>query len=687
FGNRRLLASDSKFGSNKLKYPIHSLVVFNSDNKAIPVAWIISPRFARGEMHRWMRALHNRVRAKDPTWKLAGFIVDDPLADVLAIREVFECSVLICFWRVRHAWHKNLLKRCSEMEVCAEIAKRLGLSVNKICKGSGTANLFKDIMEDFADAADFMDYYKANWYPRLGMWESALKTLPLASLETCAAMEFYHNQMKLRLLNEKDQSEYQRSDWLVNKLGTKVHSYFWLDEYSGKDDFARYWKDEWMSGLTAWRKSLKIPDPNVIMEGKCAKVIDQEDQDTTHIVWNPGSEYAFCDCSWAKMGNLCEHIFKTIKFCRDKGTITPSISMFQYNQALINMLRCSPFDSLIRDHSVSLAVWVQMQLNAQIGPESYQFKVNPIEQQISKPIMDSQDRELVHKDLYLNGTVSAHNENGSALKRKRSLSNDMGSDLLHHVTRENVDAGVEVHSSSNCTSVPQLIIDRDESTALVSQNGYILGVAGLEVENLPSTGADAFSNPDGSEDDTLDKNNFASVMELEPLSIDDSLSTNKFLDRCANIRQLDESKGGTVLPVNSDTLNAEPKMTNTSPSALSPVHSSLADITEASGDSKENGAIDLRNVNAGTSNGLASSSCILNADFEIDSTPSVSKSVAPVQMDFAEGLNVVEGAKKVDPSNEDTNTTVDVASLDNAKTVGVEHNTSGDIVVRHKALG
>jgi hypothetical protein len=33
-----------------------------------------------------MRALYNRVRTKDPTWKLAGFIVDDPLADVLAIR-------------------------------------------------------------------------------------------------------------------------------------------------------------------------------------------------------------------------------------------------------------------------------------------------------------------------------------------------------------------------------------------------------------------------------------------------------------------------------------------------------------------------------------------------------------------------------------------------------------------------
>lgn len=33
-----------------------------------------------------MRALYNRVQTKDPTWKLAGFIVDDPLADVNTIR-------------------------------------------------------------------------------------------------------------------------------------------------------------------------------------------------------------------------------------------------------------------------------------------------------------------------------------------------------------------------------------------------------------------------------------------------------------------------------------------------------------------------------------------------------------------------------------------------------------------------
>ncbi|XP_042007545.1 uncharacterized protein LOC121756144 [Salvia splendens] len=396
FGNCRLLVYDSRFGSNKLKYPIHSLVVFNSENKAIPVAWIISPRFASSDAYRWMRALHNRVLAKDPMWKLAGFIVDEPAADIVAIREIFQCSVLICFWRVRHAWHKNLIKRCSDMQTCAEISKMLSQAVDKICKGTDTANAFIDFMEGFVDAEEFLDYFMATWYPRIGTWTHALKTLPLASQETCAAMEFYHMQLKLRLLNEKDQSVYQRVDWLINKLGTKVHSFFWLDEFSSKDDFARYWKDEWMSGPTAWRNSLRIPDANVVVDGKCAKVIGLNDQNTAQLVLNPGSEYAICDCSWAMAGNLCEHVFKMIKFCCNKGSVAPSTSMFQYSQALIRILRCQPFDSLVRDRAALLSIWVGMQLDAQIGRESAQDKGNDTEQQTLEPSGDKSPHNVDH---------------------------------------------------------------------------------------------------------------------------------------------------------------------------------------------------------------------------------------------------------------------------------------------------
>lgn len=83
-------------------------------------------------------------------------------------REVFLCSVLICFWRVRHAWHKNLMKRCTEVKTRVEVAGRLDEVVQSICKGSGSVDLFDSFMKDFIECSAFLDYFKATWYPRLG---------------------------------------------------------------------------------------------------------------------------------------------------------------------------------------------------------------------------------------------------------------------------------------------------------------------------------------------------------------------------------------------------------------------------------------------------------------------------------------------------------------------------------------
>lgn len=324
-----------------------------------------------------------------------------------------------------------------------------------------------------------------------GMWAHALKTLPLASQETCASMEFYHKQLKLRLLNEKDQSVYQRADWLVNKLGTKVHSFFWLDEYSRKEDFARYRKGEWMSGPTAWRKSVRISDANVVIEGKCAKVIGLNDQGTDHIVWNPGSEYAICDCSWANLGNLCEHVFKMIKFCRDKGSVTPSVSMFQYSQALINMLRCHPFDSLVRDHATSLSIWVQMQLNMQIGPESTQDKGNMTDQQTPETSTGCPDKLLDDLNHCPSNSTLYQDDNQSMVKRRRTSP-------IHQPTSENLNrngghlkspgADIEVSSSSISTPATQLFSSNgNTSIAPFVEKGADMMGAGLDkTKNLPS---------------------------------------------------------------------------------------------------------------------------------------------------------------------------------------------------------
>ncbi|CAI0445902.1 unnamed protein product [Linum tenue] len=359
FGNKRLMASDSSFGPNKLKHPVQTLLVFNSENKAIPVAWIITPRFA-STAHKWMRPLYNRVRSKDPNWMLAGFIVDDPSMDILTIRDVFQCSVLLSFWRVRHSWHKNLVKRCTETER-VQISQQLGLIVDKI--RTGPLNI--------------------------GLWTTALRTIPLASQETGAALEFYHNQLKVRLLlNEKDSDVYQRADWLVDKLGTKVHSYFWLDEYSEKDYFARYWKDEWITGLTSWRKALKIPDSDVILEEgtSCVRVINQVDRDKVHLVRNSGSQFALCDCKWAEMGNLCEHVFKASKLILEKENMDlhPSTTVSQYIQALLEMLHCPTNNSLIRDHAVSLSVLVHKKLDSLVAPDS---RSTPMDQLVLSKIL------------------------------------------------------------------------------------------------------------------------------------------------------------------------------------------------------------------------------------------------------------------------------------------------------------
>ncbi|CAN6569920.1 unnamed protein product [Malus baccata var. baccata] len=203
--HRVAVATDDSLRQSQL----HSFLI--QDNKAILVAWIVAPKFGSSNAHKWMRALYNRVQTKDPVWKLVGFIVDDPLADVLTIRLVAQSSP----------------KLDTDRNLC----------------GNGVL------------------------------------AQPL----------------KLRLLNEKKPRVYKRVDWLVDKLGTKVHSFFWLDEYSENDDFAQYWKDEWASGLTSWRKALKILNCNIVIEGTRAKVID---------------EFGICNCHWAEMGNLCEHLLK-----------------------------------------------------------------------------------------------------------------------------------------------------------------------------------------------------------------------------------------------------------------------------------------------------------------------------------------------------------------------------------------
>ncbi|RDY11502.1 hypothetical protein CR513_03816, partial [Mucuna pruriens] len=588
FGNRGLLASDSRFGTNKLQYPIHSLLVFNSDKKAIPVAWIIAPRLSSLDTHRWMRALYNRVHTKDPTWKLAGFIVDDPLYDVLAIRDVFQCTVMISFWRIRHLWHKNIVK-CLETDMQIKISRRLGWIVDNICRLQGNMSLFEAFIEDFIDESTFMDYFKATWHPRIGAWINALQTLPLASQESCAAMEFYHNQLKIRLLNEKDLGVYQRADWLVDKLGTKVHSYFWLDEYSGKDDFARYWKNEWMSGLTSWRKALKIPDTDVLMEDGCAKVTDQDDRDKAFVVWNTGSMLSICSCSWAQEGNLCEHILKVLSICRKRGSILPSVTLFQYHQALNNMLHCPPFDSLIRDHAVSLAVSVQKQLNALLDKESVQTVVDPTEKRIvidipqesSMVVSANRNQDLVSKRRVIDNGLS---EDGEGCEDRNGSNKAPGcASAMNDIAEPVVDLGSnrngERFESAKDDSLPA---DMDVDPSSTSVNDTVLSDAFQENKErgLSTTGNEISASENGAlsndkiEENVSDKGGRDCCMDVDPPALDTPSSTTQDVIHC----ETHQNGVNEVYRAISCTKDADSDSHLSSPSTVTPVEPLALDM-------------------------------------------------------------------------------------------------------------
>lgn len=447
-----------------------------------------------------------------------------------------------------------------------------------------------------------------------GAWTAALKSLPLASQETCAAMEFYHNQLNLRLLNEKDPVVYQRADWLVDKLGTKVHSYFWLDEYSGKDDFARYWKDEWVSGLTSWRKAWKIPDADVIIEGRCAKVVDQLDRDKVYVVWNPGSEFGICNCSWAEMGNICEHMFKVINVCRQRGSTMPSISLLQYHKALIDLLHCPPHDSLIHDHAVSLAVCVQKQLYQLVDLDSCQTMldsnqkqtVDNIEQETVEVPFADQDRQLVNQSNCMDEDGSSHDENcGNMNNDLGSIVGDVGGGLINMVASGNGSCGeglgdeipcadMDAETSSICISPPELYsVDEVVAGTVFSESrDRVLTNTGSK-NPLPK---DTFSDCNGFGDGILNKDCRESMMDVEPLDVE-PLSTDVAPSTDFQVQHTVTHQNGLeengVEPTFSGIHDADPN----APSISLPVKSPVVDIDEASGIKEKSEGVDLNTGN------------------------------------------------------------------------------------------
>eukprot|EP01018_Ginkgo_biloba_P000912 Gb_31677 [translate_table: standard] len=117
FEKNNLIATDSTFGTNKIKYPLFTLIEFETHQNGVPVAWIISSSSSSNYIQNWMEKLQSRIHEVDPMWRPSAFMVDVVAAEINAISDVFECRVLLCLWHVRRSWLKNLTKKCHDYMV------------------------------------------------------------------------------------------------------------------------------------------------------------------------------------------------------------------------------------------------------------------------------------------------------------------------------------------------------------------------------------------------------------------------------------------------------------------------------------------------------------------------------------------------------------------------------------------
>ncbi|KAI3697783.1 hypothetical protein L6452_30880 [Arctium lappa] len=355
FGHRSLIAADSTFGIKRLKYPLCTLLVFDSRQHALPVAWIITPSVAKPDISKWMKALLARVRAVDPAWKVNGFLIDDAAAETDPIRETFSCPILFSVWRVRRSWLRHIVKNCRNIEVQREIFKRLGEMVYSIWGGVNPFVVLEKFTQDFVDQTDFMQYFTATWVPKIEMWLTTMKTLPLASQEASGAIEAYHVKLKVKLFDDSHLGALRRVDWLVHKLTTELHSSYWLDRYADESDSFQTVKEEYINS-TSWHRALQIPDTDVTLDNGnnlFAKIVSRNDRNHMHLVWNPGSEFAFCDCEWSLRGNLCKHVIKVNTICENLRGFQSSMSFQSYQEILTSMFKKPPDDSLELDLSVA----------------------------------------------------------------------------------------------------------------------------------------------------------------------------------------------------------------------------------------------------------------------------------------------------------------------------------------------
>lgn len=366
YGHNGSVAFHSASGSKRLKNTLYSLLAFDSSHNAIPVAWIITSSSHGDNIHKWMPSLTERIRGKDTRWRPNAVLVDDPSFHLSVIRDAFQCRILLCLWHVRRGWLKGLLKHCHNFDVQREMFKHLGRILYCTRNASSTADAVEEFLQIYIDQSEFVEYFRNKWFPKIELWINCVKTLPVAGQELYASIESYHLRLKSRVLTLLPEKSHQRIDLLIHALTTQFHSFYWFDTYIVETGYFENLRDIF-SLTNPWYQAEHIPDMDVLLDEEnlqFAKIVSQADSSVVYTLWNPGSEFGLCDCSWSMVGNMCKHTIKVAIFCRSRQLARPLLSSQVYRQSLVSLLQNLPDDPLVLEHAISHVTRMQQDIKS-----------------------------------------------------------------------------------------------------------------------------------------------------------------------------------------------------------------------------------------------------------------------------------------------------------------------------------
>ncbi|KAI5081789.1 hypothetical protein GOP47_0001532 [Adiantum capillus-veneris] len=322
YGNGNLLAMDSTFGTNKYKFYLYTILVFDSHRNGVPIAWILTSSGTFQTTCTWLTSFRNHMLDHFKSWEPGAFMVDDAETEIGALRNVFHVPILLCLWHVKRCWLKHLIKKVKDWPTRADMFRALGMIMNMYGQPTSSEDATKEdaklLLESFyskyKEEEEFILYFKTYWESKIGMWIRATCNFPHAGQDTNGAIEAYHGHLKYKFLGSSKRLMARRVDWLLHKLTTTCLPFYWFMQQVKDNGFKRNNAIE-NAIENSYQRALGIPDGYVRhMDSSSSVALVQSitTQGHFHTVFNADCDWACCTCRWAKQGNVCNHQIKVI---------------------------------------------------------------------------------------------------------------------------------------------------------------------------------------------------------------------------------------------------------------------------------------------------------------------------------------------------------------------------------------